>query len=229
MPRSDPDQQLVALGVGLHQPVLDAVVDHLGEVPGAGRAGVGEPALGRHGRDRTAAGPRPRARRRRRPSGSSPRCGPTPRRWCRRRRSRCLAPPARRPGAHRVTPAGVAAVHHDIAGPEQAGQLGDHSLGGLAGGHHHPHHPGGVEPVHQLGQQADLRRRAEGVASGTSWPASASQVAMLPPIGPARPCRPSRRHLHQLGQLHPAGPAAALEQGEQGSPSAWACLRVENP
>src|SRR3546814_18033316 len=33
-------QQLVALGVGLHQAVLDAVVDHLGEVPGARRTGV---------------------------------------------------------------------------------------------------------------------------------------------------------------------------------------------
>src|SRR4029079_17179099 len=38
-------QQLVALGVGLHQAVLDAVVHHLGEVPGAHRAGVHEPRV----------------------------------------------------------------------------------------------------------------------------------------------------------------------------------------
>ena len=38
-------QQLVALGVGLHQPVLDAVVHHLREVPGTDRAGVHEALL----------------------------------------------------------------------------------------------------------------------------------------------------------------------------------------
>ena len=35
-------EQLVALGVGLHQAVLDAVVHHLGEVAGADLAGVHE-------------------------------------------------------------------------------------------------------------------------------------------------------------------------------------------
>ena len=33
-------QDVEALGIGLHQAVLDAVVDHLDEVPGAGRAAV---------------------------------------------------------------------------------------------------------------------------------------------------------------------------------------------
>ena len=39
-------QQIEALGVGLHQAVLDAVVDHLHEVAGAGRAAVEEALLG---------------------------------------------------------------------------------------------------------------------------------------------------------------------------------------
>ncbi len=38
-------EQLVALGVGLHQAVLDAVVDHLGVVAGADPAGVDEAGL----------------------------------------------------------------------------------------------------------------------------------------------------------------------------------------
>ena len=42
-------QQLEALGVGLHHPVLDAVVDHLGEVAGAHRPAVHEPSLGGEG------------------------------------------------------------------------------------------------------------------------------------------------------------------------------------
>ena len=46
----------VALGEGLHHPVLDAVVDHLGEVPGAGRADVGQP-LARARRQRLEGGP----------------------------------------------------------------------------------------------------------------------------------------------------------------------------
>ena len=38
----DGGEQLVALAVGLHHRVLDAVVDHLAEVAGADRAGVHE-------------------------------------------------------------------------------------------------------------------------------------------------------------------------------------------
>ena len=39
-------QDVEALGVGLHQSVLDAVMHHLDEVPGTGRAGVDVTALG---------------------------------------------------------------------------------------------------------------------------------------------------------------------------------------
>ena len=59
-------EQLVALGVGLHEAVLDAVVDHLREVAGAGRAGVDEAALGRQ-RVEHRLGEGRRARPRRRP------------------------------------------------------------------------------------------------------------------------------------------------------------------
>ena len=40
-------EQLVALGVGRHEAVLDAVVDHLRVVPGADLAGVDEALLAR--------------------------------------------------------------------------------------------------------------------------------------------------------------------------------------
>ena len=42
---------LEPLGVGLHQPVLDAVVDHLDEVAGPGRPDVGVAALGGEGQE----------------------------------------------------------------------------------------------------------------------------------------------------------------------------------
>ena len=95
-----------ALGVGGHEAVLDAVVHHLHEVPGAGgpavqvaqlagrrvagapgraldvagAGGDGAPAAGRGG---------PRCRPRRRSSGRSHARGRTRRRWCRCRRSGC--------------------------------------------------------------------------------------------------------------------------------------------
>ena len=43
---------LESLGIGLHQPVLDAVVDHLHEVPGPGRADMGVATLRRQGEER---------------------------------------------------------------------------------------------------------------------------------------------------------------------------------
>ena len=99
-------EDVEALGVGGHHPVLDAVVDHLHEVAGAGRAAVQVALLA--GLQlavacRACAGPprrraraledrfeaRRRRRRRRRSSASSRARGPRRRRWCRRRRSGC--------------------------------------------------------------------------------------------------------------------------------------------
>src|SRR6185312_11865830 len=39
-------QDVKALGIGLHQPVLDTVMDHLDEMPGAGRPGMDIAAFG---------------------------------------------------------------------------------------------------------------------------------------------------------------------------------------
>ena len=86
---------LEALGVGLHQAVLDPVVDHLHEVARAGGADVRVAVFGRERRGRPArAGTR--ARRRRRPSGSSRPRAPRPRRRHPRRRSGCPSPSPRR-------------------------------------------------------------------------------------------------------------------------------------
>ena len=97
-------QDVEALGVGGHEAVLDAVVHHLHEVPGAVRAAVQVALLGRaaaRSRPGRRAAPRPRRARasrragrgaarprpRRRSSGSSRARGPTRRRSCRSRRS----------------------------------------------------------------------------------------------------------------------------------------------
>ena len=99
-------QDVHALGVGGHEAVLDAVVHHLDEVPGAVRPAVQVALLGgaaRPARGRACGGCRrcpARASRRadrdaarspvrRRSSCSSRARGPRRRRWCRRRRSGC--------------------------------------------------------------------------------------------------------------------------------------------
>ena len=113
-------EQLPALGVGLHDGVLDAVVDHLGEVPGADLAGVHEAelALGlERVEDRLHL--RDVARRRRRPSARSRSPGPRRRRRRRSRRSRCPCSPSSSALRLVVGPAGVAAVDDDVALAEQ--------------------------------------------------------------------------------------------------------------
>ena len=101
-------QDVEALGVGLHQSVLDAVVHHLDEVPGAGRTGMDVAALGAgiaFRRGPACAGyrraPEPAPRRsdrgdppplsvRRSSCNSRARC-PRRRRTCRNRRSECAS------------------------------------------------------------------------------------------------------------------------------------------
>ena len=104
-------EDVEALGVGGHHPVLDPVVDHLHEVAGAVGAAVQVAVLGRRRPRRSDPGcarptrrPGPAWRRSgraarpprpaRRSSGSSRARGRRRRRWCRSRRSRF---PARRP------------------------------------------------------------------------------------------------------------------------------------
>ena len=111
-------QDVQALGVGGHDPVLDAVVDHLDEVAGAGRPAVQVAVLGRSAdllaarRARDVAASRRerledriealrRPRRRRRSSCSSRARGPRRRRSCRRRRSGCPSRAGRSAGGCR--------------------------------------------------------------------------------------------------------------------------------
>ena len=144
--RIDVAQDVEALGEGLHHPVLDAVVDHLDEMAGAGRpaievalldAGIAPlrgPALRRSCR-----GPAPAPRRsgrdarrppgRRRSSCNSRARGPRRRRWCRHRDSGCPSPSASRHGATSSWKKRVAAVDQDVAGFEQTGELDDRAHG----------------------------------------------------------------------------------------------------
>ena len=106
------------LGVGGHQAVLDAVVDHLDEVPRAAGPAVQVALLGRPAELLAAGGPRggrrcraparrrsgrgaSRHRARRRSSCSSPARAPRRRRWCPRPRSGCPSASAPRRGGCR--------------------------------------------------------------------------------------------------------------------------------
>ncbi len=114
-------EHLEPLGVGLHQAVLDPVVDHLHEVAGAGPA--------RRGRSRRRARARGRSARAASrlglaagPSGSSRPRGPRPRRRRRHRRTRSPCSAASRAPPLRVAEVRVAAVDDRVAGlgePEQ--------------------------------------------------------------------------------------------------------------
>ena len=110
---------LEALGVGLHEAVLDAVVDHLDEVPGPDRADVGVPALGAPGSG-TPARPRPPPPWCPRPSGSSPRSTPRRRPRSRRRRSRCPCSASRSAVGAGLLVVGVPAVDDDVAASRSA-------------------------------------------------------------------------------------------------------------
>ena len=144
-----------ALGEGLHHAVLDAVVDHLHEVPGAARARRGcsrARRADRASRDRPCArscrGPAPAPRRsdragrplpcRRRSSGSSRAPGPTRRPTCRRRDSGC--PWACSSLARRTSSLKMVLPPSMIVSPAviMPAELADRVLGDLAGRQHHP-------------------------------------------------------------------------------------------
>ena len=152
-------EQLVALGVGLHQAVLDAVVHHLRVVPGADLAGVHEPLVAR-----TLGAQRVEDRHR-----------------LLHVRGRAAdhqavavveAPDAAGDTAVEVADAlgleqllvlevvgeaAVATVDDQVALVEQAGELGDGVAGRRTAGHHDPHHPRRVEPLDEVGQRARVR------------------------------------------------------------------------
>ena len=128
---------LEALGVRLHQAVLDPVVDHLHEVARAGRADVRVAVLGRERLEDRLEPLRP-ARRRRRPSGRSRPRGPRSRRRRRRRRSGCPSCCAFDVAALRVVEVRVAAVDDRVALVGDPKQLLEGVLGDLPGRDHHP-------------------------------------------------------------------------------------------
>ena len=111
-------ENVEAFGIGLHQAVFDAVVDHLDEMAGAVRAGMDVAVLGARiaavaaGRARHVARARAPARRRsdrggrrspcrRRSSCNSRARVPRRRRWCRHRRNGCRVPSASWRGGYR--------------------------------------------------------------------------------------------------------------------------------
>ena len=145
-----------ALGERGHHAVLDPVVDHLHEVPGAGRAAVqvavlggqGSPVAARRARRRARrparaseerVEPPRRPRRRRRSSGSSRARGRTRRRSCPCRRS---GGPARRAPwrGDVVAVVGVAAVDDGVVGLSSGASLSS-VASTTAAGHHHADRP----------------------------------------------------------------------------------------
>jgi hypothetical protein len=139
---------LEALGVGLHQSVLDSVVDHLHEVPGPGRADVGVAGLRRQRREDRLE----RLHRLGVPADHQAEAD--------------LEPPdaagdarvdemdARVLGldipALRVAEVRVAAVDDDVALLADLQQVLEDRLGDLARGHHHPERPRRIELALQL-------------------------------------------------------------------------------
>ena len=187
-------QQLEALGVGLHQAVLDAVVHHLREVPGADRAGVREALLARPLRAQRV---EDRHRQldvlgaRRRPSGRS-RC-PCPRRRRRRRRrgSRCPSRRAARRSARRRCSGSCRRRSPGRRLDSTSASERHGGAGRLAGGHHHPHHARRGQRVGQRGQRVDVGdRRGAGRSRRPRDRPARSRSRMLPPILP-RPMSPS--------------------------------------
>jgi hypothetical protein len=141
---------LEPFGVGLHQPVLDPVVDHLDEVAGTRGPDVCIPTL-RCQCEEDRFGDRDRL------------LGATDHQAV----ALLESPDAtRRAGVDQRDPlggqlvhqgsgllvVGVAAVDDHIATTEEAGQGGDRRVGGLPGRHHHPGDPGGGELVGDLGE-----------------------------------------------------------------------------
>ena len=119
----------------------------------------------------------------RRPSGSSPPSGPTPRPRCRRRRSRCPWSPALGRGGGLVV-VGVAAVDDDVAPFEALGrERGDgRRRSAFPDGHHDPGRPGRA----QLGRQLLQRGRRLGPLGRHRLPGR-RPTGRRPPPGARRP------------------------------------------
>ena len=214
---------LEAFGVGLHEAVLDAVVDHLDEVAGAHRADVGVPALGGQGAGRPARPPPPPPWCRP-PSGSSPRQPPDPARGAGVDEADALLGQALG-GGGRLLVIGVAAVDDDVAPFELGRQLGDGRVGGLARPAPSPRPPGAgsassaISPARPPARPPwpppppGRRPRGRRPPPGARLPAGVRSCWR--PSCPGRPCRSSScvlpvvRRLSRASWLCRSGPAAA--------------------
>ena len=178
-------QNVEALGIGLHQAVFDAVVDHLDEVAGADRAGMDIALLDARiaavapGRARNIAD----ARRQRRED----RVEPIDDRLVAADHhaiaaldapdaaagadvdvvdARCLQ---RLAAADVVLLEGVAAVDDDVAGLHQLGQRVDRRLGDLAGRQHHPDGARRLELADEILQRSRRPSRLRPASAATAF------------------------------------------------------------
>ncbi len=213
-------EQLVALGVGLHEPVLDAVVDHLGEVAGAGAAGVDETAFRRQ-RIEHRLGEGDVLRRATDHEAVPLRATPHAATGA----GVDVAEPggAERLGSTRaVMPVGVAALDHHVALREQCAEAPDRVLGGIAGGHHHPHQPRGGQRGHQVLERTYVRRLAEDVVADHLVSAIAEAFGHVPAHAP------ESDHAQLHGRPSSGRPASPIRVSPP-SGSAWRLRRVAGP
>src|SRR5215213_11834774 len=149
-------QDLEPFGVGLEHPVLDAVVDHLGEVPGSRVPEERVPLPGREGlegRLDVLEGVRVAPDHRAVADVVAPDAS----------RDSGIEPPQTRvpdlPGPrHRIPEVGVGPVHDDVALVRQVHELVDHLVRHVPGGQHGPKHPRRLLHLHELLDAVSAKR-----------------------------------------------------------------------
>src|SRR5919107_1760430 len=162
-------EDLEPLGVGLEHPVLDAVVDHLGEVPGPGVPEKGVPLLGREGLEGrldvlegVSVAPDHGAVADVISPDASRDAGIEP--------SQARAPDLPGP-RHGVPEVGVGPVNDDVALVGELGELMDHIVRHVPCGEHGPEHPRRLlhpyELLHAVGSLAPVLDRLINLARRT--------------------------------------------------------------
>ena len=117
-----------------------------------------------------------------------------------------------------VRPAGVAAVHDDVAGRQQLGQLVDGGLGRGTGRDHHPHHARALEPAHQLLEAVDIGEVRVAVVSDDGVACAADALAHVA----AHLAEADETELHQMFLMRVV--SAAFVPGSEPKPG-----RVRTP
>src|ERR1700688_2158234 len=220
--RAGVGKDVEALGVGLHQAVLDAVVHHLDEVPGAGGTAMqvskGGGALlalaARRGRDRSL------ARRQRLPDRVEA-LDRVARAADHQAVAAVDAPDAAAGAgveivdalarqlacaAHVVLVIRVAAVDHRVAGLEMTGKRADRPLGDLAGGEHQPDRARLLELGDNVGQRRGPHRSLLGqlrhrLRVPVEHHALVSAAQQPPHHVAAHPAQPDHCYLHRRPHL----------------------------